>query len=44
MLLDYDARNYLMTAGIVSPEEWRREKYLDLGEPRDVLFVSKGVH
>ena len=25
MLVDYDARNYLMTAGIVGPEAWRRK-------------------
>ncbi|CAK9056436.1 unnamed protein product [Durusdinium trenchii] len=41
MLLDYDARNYLMTAGIVSPEEWRREKYLDgLVSPHSYSLLS----
>lgn len=29
MLVDYDARNYLMTAGIVGPEAWRRKFYQD---------------
>ena len=36
MLVDYDARNYFMTAGIVGPEAWRRKFYQDEGGLRSV--------